>query len=133
MYSGTYIYRTSNENILVKCDTYVVRFYMYLIPQIYFLLLFISQNILQRITFIDSKNILDLYDCREQVYIGGFVFQDVHDDFCGVCNQSGQLLLCDTCSKVYHLQCLDPPLSAIPEGRWSCPKCQVRHLTGSYC
>lgn len=55
LYSGTYIYRTSNENILVKCDTYVVRFYMYLIPQIYFLLLFISQNILHRITFIDSK------------------------------------------------------------------------------
>lgn len=55
---------------------------------------------------------------------------DVHDDFCGVCNQSGQLLLCDTCSKVYHLQCLDPPLSAIPEGRWSCPKCQASGKVG---
>ncbi|XP_022309941.1 PHD finger protein 21A-like [Crassostrea virginica] len=50
---------------------------------------------------------------------------DAHDDFCGVCNQSGQLLLCDTCSKVYHLQCLDPPLSEIPDGRWCCPKCQA--------
>ncbi|XP_048731307.1 PHD finger protein 21A-like [Ostrea edulis] len=50
---------------------------------------------------------------------------DVHDDFCAVCNQSGQLLLCDTCSKVYHLQCLDPPLSEIPDGRWSCQKCRA--------
>ena len=69
----------------------------------------------------------------EVIYICSFTnkfkkalfWQDAHDDFCGVCNQSGQLLLCDTCSKVYHLQCLDPPLSEIPDGRWCCPKCQV--------
>ncbi|XP_062591145.1 PHD finger protein 21A-like isoform X1 [Saccostrea cucullata] len=55
---------------------------------------------------------------------------DVHDDFCAVCNQSGQLLLCDTCSKVFHLQCLDPPLSEIPDGRWSCQKCQASGRAG---
>ncbi|XP_060074116.1 PHD finger protein 21A-like [Ylistrum balloti] len=52
-------------------------------------------------------------------------FEDVHEDLCAVCGQSGQLLLCDTCSKVYHLQCLDPPLPCVPDGRWSCPKCQA--------
>lgn len=51
--------------------------------------------------------------------------QDIHEDFCAVCGLMGQLLLCDTCSKVYHLQCLEPPLPCVPEGRWSCPKCQV--------
>ncbi|OWF50666.1 PHD finger protein 21A-like isoform X1 [Mizuhopecten yessoensis] len=52
-------------------------------------------------------------------------FEDVHEDLCAVCGHSGQLLLCDTCSKVYHLQCLDPPLPCVPDGRWSCPKCQA--------
>lgn len=33
--------------------------------------------------------------------------------------------MCDTCSLVYHLSCLDPPLTAIPQGLWSCPKCKA--------
>ncbi|XP_064168386.1 PHD finger protein 21A-like isoform X1 [Anguilla rostrata] len=49
---------------------------------------------------------------------------DIHEDFCAVCRCSGQLLMCDTCSCVYHLDCLDPPLKAIPKGMWICPKCQ---------
>uniref|UniRef100_A0A1A8CSS8 PHD finger protein 21Ab n=1 Tax=Nothobranchius kadleci TaxID=1051664 RepID=A0A1A8CSS8_NOTKA len=32
--------------------------------------------------------------------------------------------MCDTCSRVYHLDCLDPPLKTIPKGMWICPKCQ---------
>uniref|UniRef100_A0A3B4A1W8 PHD-type domain-containing protein n=1 Tax=Periophthalmus magnuspinnatus TaxID=409849 RepID=A0A3B4A1W8_9GOBI len=49
---------------------------------------------------------------------------DIHEDFCTVCRRSGQLLMCDTCSRVYHLDCLDPPLKTIPKGMWICPKCQ---------
>lgn len=41
-----------------------------------------------------------------------------------MCRRSGQLLMCDTCSRVYHLDCLDPPLKTIPKGMWICPKCQ---------
>lgn len=48
---------------------------------------------------------------------------DIHEDFCAVCRRSGQLLMCDTCSRVYHLDCLDPPLKTIPKGMWICPKC----------
>jgi len=55
------------------------------------------------------------------------VFQsDIHEDYCALCHRSGELLMCDTCNLVYHLQCLDPPLTAIPNGTWSCPKCKVR-------
>jgi hypothetical protein len=50
---------------------------------------------------------------------------EVREDFCSVCRRSGELLMCDVCSLVYHLQCLDPPLSTIPVGLWSCPKCQA--------
>ncbi|XP_015194095.1 PHD finger protein 21Aa isoform X3 [Lepisosteus oculatus] len=53
---------------------------------------------------------------------------DIHEDFCTVCRRSGQLLMCDTCSRVYHLDCLDPPLKAIPKGMWICPKCQDQIL-----
>uniref|UniRef100_G3NYP3 PHD-type domain-containing protein n=1 Tax=Gasterosteus aculeatus aculeatus TaxID=481459 RepID=G3NYP3_GASAC len=53
---------------------------------------------------------------------------DIHEDFCTVCRRSGQLLMCDTCSRVYHLECLDPPLKTIPKGMWICPKCHDQIL-----
>uniref|UniRef100_A0A672HEK9 PHD finger protein 21Ab n=1 Tax=Salarias fasciatus TaxID=181472 RepID=A0A672HEK9_SALFA len=54
--------------------------------------------------------------------------RNIHEDFCTVCRRSGQLLMCDTCSRVYHLDCLDPPLKTIPKGMWICPKCQDQVL-----
>jgi len=33
------------------------------------------------------------------------------------------LLECEKCENPYHLHCLTPPLSAVPEGEWFCPKC----------
>ncbi|KAK4748079.1 hypothetical protein SAY87_014665 [Trapa incisa] len=49
-----------------------------------------------------------------------------HDGYyyeCVVCDLGGNLLCCDNCPRTYHLQCLDPPLKRIPNGRWQCPKC----------
>ena len=46
---------------------------------------------------------------------------------CHVCADGGdedQMLLCDECPRGFHLYCLDPPLSAIPDGRWVCAVCQ---------
>ncbi|XP_019639827.1 PREDICTED: PHD finger protein 21A-like isoform X3 [Branchiostoma belcheri] len=51
--------------------------------------------------------------------------EDAHEDFCTVCKTSGELLCCDTCNRVYHLGCLDPPLKAIPSGMWMCPQCKT--------
>lgn len=28
------------------------------------------------------------------------------------------------CDNPYHLQCLDPPLDAVPDGEWFCPDCE---------
>ncbi|XP_042186762.1 PHD finger protein 21A isoform X3 [Oncorhynchus tshawytscha] len=53
---------------------------------------------------------------------------DIHEDFCTVCRRSGQLLMCDTCARVYHLDCLAPPLKTIPRGMWICPKCHDQIL-----
>merc|ERR1711962_518166 len=47
-----------------------------------------------------------------------------HQEFCEVCQQGGEIILCDTCPKAYHLVCLDPELDEAPEGKWSCPHCE---------
>ncbi|XP_014664252.1 PREDICTED: PHD finger protein 21A-like isoform X2 [Priapulus caudatus] len=48
-----------------------------------------------------------------------------HETSCATCGRGGQLLPCDSCTKVYHLRCLDPPLSSAPRGMWACPKCKL--------
>ncbi|KAF8325028.1 regulator of chromosome condensation 1/beta-lactamase-inhibitor protein II [Amanita rubescens] len=35
----------------------------------------------------------------------------------------GDPLECDKCDGPWHLECLNPPLSAVPEGEWFCPEC----------
>eukprot|EP00854_Cymbomonas_tetramitiformis_P014728 gene14728-biopygen15180 len=45
---------------------------------------------------------------------------------CEVCRKAdgeAEMLLCDTCNKGYHLWCLTPALSEVPEGEWLCPRC----------
>jgi len=36
---------------------------------------------------------------------------------------SNDILLCDACDAGYHMRCLQPPLEAVPEGDWFCPRC----------
>lgn len=50
--------------------------------------------------------------------------QTEHQDYCEVCQQGGEIILCDTCPRAYHLVCLEPELEDTPEGRWSCPHCE---------
>ena len=47
-----------------------------------------------------------------------------HDEYCNMCHQGGEIILCDTCPKVYHLCCIEPELDEAPEGKWSCPYCE---------
>lgn len=48
------------------------------------------------------------------------------EDYCRICDDGGVLICCDNCEAAYHLHCLNPPLSEIPEGKWSCPECVKR-------
>lgn len=50
-------------------------------------------------------------------------YETDHQDYCEVCQQGGEIILCDTCPRAYHLVCLDPDLDEPPEGKWSCPHC----------
>ncbi|GAB6031265.1 choline dehydrogenase 5 [Chamberlinius hualienensis] len=51
-------------------------------------------------------------------------YETDHQDYCEVCQQGGEIILCDTCPRAYHLVCLDPELEDAPEGKWSCPHCE---------
>ncbi|XP_021364893.1 chromodomain-helicase-DNA-binding protein 5-like isoform X3 [Mizuhopecten yessoensis] len=51
-------------------------------------------------------------------------YETDHQDYCEVCQQGGEIILCDTCPRAYHLVCLDPELEQAPEGKWSCPHCE---------
>ncbi|XP_059141483.1 chromodomain-helicase-DNA-binding protein 4-like isoform X2 [Physella acuta] len=51
-------------------------------------------------------------------------YETEHQDYCEVCQQGGEIILCDTCPRAYHLVCLEPELEEAPEGKWSCPHCE---------
>lgn len=40
------------------------------------------------------------------------------------------LIQCDYCPLLFHMDCLDPPLTAMPTGRWMCPN-HIEHLVVS--
>ncbi|KAG7455930.1 hypothetical protein MATL_G00246360 [Megalops atlanticus] len=55
-------------------------------------------------------------------------WKEEHDEHCAVCKGDGDLQPCHNCTRAYHLDCLQPPLSAPPKGTWLCPKCQKKVL-----
>ncbi|XP_029027358.1 PHD finger protein 12 isoform X2 [Betta splendens] len=49
---------------------------------------------------------------------------------CFSCSRScrlAPLIQCDYCPLLFHMDCLDPPLTALPAGKWMCPN-HVEHL-----
>ncbi|KAM6918220.1 autoimmune regulator [Xenentodon cancila] len=47
-----------------------------------------------------------------------------NDDECAVCKDGGELICCDGCPQAFHLMCLDPPITSIPNGSWRCEGCR---------
>jgi hypothetical protein len=45
------------------------------------------------------------------------------DDACRWCGEGGDLICCETCPAVWHIECLSPKLDSAPEGDWFCPTC----------
>ena len=48
-----------------------------------------------------------------------------NQEYCEVCQQKGEIILCDICPRSYHLSCLDPELEEAPGGKWYCPQCET--------
>ncbi|KAI4332040.1 hypothetical protein L6164_016981 [Bauhinia variegata] len=59
----------------------------------------------------------DRFSSRKKKGNDGYYYE------CVVCDLGGNLLCCDSCPRTYHLQCLNPPLKRIPNGKWQCPSC----------
>ncbi|KAL0272292.1 UNVERIFIED_CONTAM: hypothetical protein PYX00_005328 [Menopon gallinae] len=53
-----------------------------------------------------------------------------YDDHCRICHRLGDLLCCETCPAVYHLECVDPPLTDVPEEDWQCNICRSHKTSG---
>lgn len=52
---------------------------------------------------------------------------------CLICNtdlEQDAPLECERCDQPYHIGCLSPPLSAVPEGEWFCPECALEADAG---
>uniref|UniRef100_A0A8C2TBN2 Chromodomain helicase DNA binding protein 5 n=1 Tax=Coturnix japonica TaxID=93934 RepID=A0A8C2TBN2_COTJA len=62
--------------------------------------------------------------CPLLVVEEGDGYETDHQDYCEVCQQGGEIILCDTCPRAYHMVCLDPDMEKAPEGKWSCPHCE---------
>uniref|UniRef100_A0AAV2KZF3 PHD and RING finger domain-containing protein 1 n=1 Tax=Knipowitschia caucasica TaxID=637954 RepID=A0AAV2KZF3_KNICA len=55
---------------------------------------------------------------------------DLEETSCEVCGGSDRedrLLLCDGCDAGYHMECLTPPLDAVPVEEWFCPECEANN------
>jgi hypothetical protein len=76
---------------------------------------------------LDYRSICRLL-CRPDAFleVQELVAEATADIRCEVCrNPEGEdlMILCDSCDKGYHIFCLLPPLTAIPEGDWFCENC----------
>lgn len=56
----------------------------------------------------------------------------LYDDHCRICHKLGDLICCETCPAVFHLECVDPPLENIPAGDYQCNLCKQQQVPGVY-
>jgi hypothetical protein len=57
-----------------------------------------------------------------------------HDDFCGICMEFGDLIMCEGCCwRSFHLFCVN--LEELPEGSWMCALCapEEKNEQGAEC
>ncbi|CAF1301205.1 unnamed protein product [Adineta steineri] len=60
------------------------------------------------------------------------ILLDTSDDFCAVCRCGGELVCCDECPRVYHVDCHVPSLNEVSmNDKWKCGLCcEINNSTG---
>nr|CAD7457344.1 unnamed protein product [Timema tahoe] len=53
-----------------------------------------------------------------------------YDDHCRMCHRLGDLLCCETCPAVFHLECVEPPMVDVPQDDWQCSVCKAHKVMG---
>ncbi|KAL6258442.1 hypothetical protein P5V15_010398 [Pogonomyrmex californicus] len=102
-----------------------------------------DQNILQILTTTEypftaiEDRIKVLQFLTDQFLITNPVREDLlhegtmhYDDHCRVCHRLGDLLCCETCPAVFHLECVEPPLVDVPTEDWQCSTCKAHKVMG---
>ncbi len=52
------------------------------------------------------------------------ILLDTSEDFCAVCRSGGELVCCDECPRVYHIDCHVPSLNEVTmNDKWKCSLC----------
>jgi len=51
-------------------------------------------------------------------------------DLCSICGMGGDLLCCDACPRVFHLQCAH--LRVVPQGLWKCSACAIENKSNKH-
>ncbi|VVC31946.1 Hypothetical protein CINCED_3A007015 [Cinara cedri] len=89
-------------------------------------------NIKNRLTVLQflTDQFITSTPIREDFIREGQSFQ--YDDHCRVCHKVGDLLCCETCPAVFHLECADPPLHDVPTEDWQCTLCKEHKVIGIY-
>lgn len=59
-------------------------------------------------------------------YLRSKLERNKESEVCELCDNGGELIVCDYCNNAYHCECLTPPLTNIPNGEWFCPRCEAR-------
>ena len=60
---------------------------------------------------------------EDECLSGSSIAPELPCDICMHPDREEQMLVCDGCKHGFHIDCLQPPLAAVPEGSWSCPSC----------
>uniref|UniRef100_A0A096MEJ3 PHD and ring finger domains 1 n=1 Tax=Poecilia formosa TaxID=48698 RepID=A0A096MEJ3_POEFO len=61
----------------------------------------------------------------------GLDLEETNCEVCGGSDREDRLLLCDGCDAGYHMECLTPPLDAVPVEEWFCPECEANNRQSS--
>ncbi|XP_037819834.1 uncharacterized protein LOC119609195 [Lucilia sericata] len=65
-------------------------------------------------------------NAKKELVLEDELFEEEDVTNCEVCNRPDRedvMLLCDHCNQGYHMDCLSPPLTEVPEGSWFCDNC----------
>lgn len=72
--------------------------------------------------YLDAYRILKAI-CMDERYQQGDGTGEDALDACEICGDGGNLIICDACELEYHIDCVQPALQQVPEGRWECDAC----------
>eukprot|EP01079_Euglenida_sp_SAG-EU17-18_P007584 gene7584-16_t len=84
----------------------------------------------------DTPSRTPLRAARNSAIVGGAEIQkyaSIDEEVpCQICGHTGSeelILMCDICSRSFHMYCLTPKLNKVPEGDWFCQWCSRDHST----